>query len=120
MQPESEEVLLEHTLRIDKYIEVSLKIPKVLTPDELMALTLKAGKLFRMSEVEIKPKAKASPQGINQEQKDFIISEKKRGTGMSELWRKYNSKFNAHIGKAKLAYYFYDKHNRLASKKAGA
>lgn len=67
-----------HIVEIDRYTEVTLKIPKRLDAIELKALCAKATKLFNMAEVVVNPniqrkiyapKAKLSLQ----EKKDYII-----------------------------------------------
>lgn len=46
--------LVEHTIEVDEYTNVTLKIPKVLTPIELKSLMMKANKLFNLSEVPMR------------------------------------------------------------------
>lgn len=45
--------LVDHKVEIDKYTELTLKIPKVMTALELKALTVKANKIFNLSEVPL-------------------------------------------------------------------
>lgn len=42
-----------HTIIIDPYITIAWKIPKVITPIELKAMSSKVNKLFNLSEVQI-------------------------------------------------------------------
>jgi hypothetical protein len=57
--------LITHTVKIDKYIELNLNIPKVMTPMELKALTTKANKIFNLAEVPIVEKKKRGLYGRN-------------------------------------------------------
>ena len=45
--------LIEHIVEIDKYMNVNIKIPKILTAMEFKALTSKADKLFKLADVPI-------------------------------------------------------------------
>lgn len=54
MESESEtEELVEHTIEIDKYTQLTLKIPKVMSAMDLKGLMVKANKIFNVSEVSI-------------------------------------------------------------------
>ena len=55
MEQEQREVD-EHIVQIDDYLEVKLRIPKVMRPDELEGLMNKSRKLLSMSNVQISEK----------------------------------------------------------------
>ena len=67
-----EDDLIEHIIDVDEYISITLKIPKVLTPMGLKALTVKANKLFNLSEVPLvdsKKRQYGIRNGISNEEK---------------------------------------------------
>lgn len=53
MPEENEKELIEHKLVLDEFLELSIKIPRVLTATDFKALTTKANKLFRLADVPI-------------------------------------------------------------------
>ena len=55
MEVDEKNEMIEHTIEIDEYVSVTLKIPKVLTAIELKALMYKANKLFNLAEVPLTP-----------------------------------------------------------------
>ena len=68
-----EKKLIEHTIRIDAYMEVVMKIPEVLDAVELESLMLKSRKLFALSNIPLrkrgynKPSLEPSPGPDNSE-----------------------------------------------------
>jgi hypothetical protein len=49
---EIKEELIEHYVKVDKYMTVIMSIPKQMSADTLKYMTMKANKLFNMSEME--------------------------------------------------------------------
>ena len=60
MEESVDEELIAHTVNVDKYTELTLKIPKVMTALDLKSLTLKANKIFNLSEVPLVSRKQSS------------------------------------------------------------
>lgn len=56
VQREDDSVLISHTVQVDDYTELTLRIPKVMSALELKALTSKANKIFNLAEVPLTAK----------------------------------------------------------------
>jgi len=91
-----ENELIEHVIEVDKYTELTLKIPLRMTAMELKGLTMKANKIFNLSDcsdtntmVKRTYKTRATtPEALNQKQQ--IAKDHKAGMLPKELALKYN------------------------------
>lgn len=52
-----------HDITVDEFIEVKLKIPKVMDAMDLKALTMKANKLFNLATLEVPTMQSSKPKG---------------------------------------------------------
>jgi len=79
-----------HTIKVDEYTEVILKIPKVLTAIDFKGLTMKANKLFNLSNMDeiSRPVVTSSYKSMTQDQLDTLISMYKKRKTTGEISKK--------------------------------
>ena len=76
------EELIEHTIKVDKYMELKINIPKVMTPMDFKAITMKANKIFNMVEIPMevtKSNLLIDDPDIDEKIKQNIIRQKAQG-----------------------------------------
>lgn len=114
------EEMLEHIIRIDEFLEVKMLIPKVLDAMTFKAITLKASKMFNISDMEVgfgvgrmgrprgnynkvnKVEQELREQSVNptritifsDEETKFIITERQKGRKFRAITNELNRKFN--------------------------
>jgi hypothetical protein len=87
------EELVDHKVVIDDHVEVTLKIPKVMSALELKGLTTKATKLFNLAEVPIvqkkpvqkKPVQKKNGYGWTPEMDAKLMQMKREGKSLRAI-----------------------------------
>ena len=117
----NESEMMEHIIKIDEYLEVKMQIPKVLDAMTFKAITMKASKMFNISDMDVgfgigRPrgtynKVNNKVNKIEQEIRDnsvnptrisvfsddetrFIITERQRGRAFRDITNELNKKFN--------------------------
>lgn len=98
MEPNENEYV-EHIIRIDDYMEVRLKIKRVLDAMELHALTLKASKMFNLSEVAIDARKGKQQQKLFDAEaiKDMVVFKESEKLEDAEIAQKINEKYNSEV-----------------------
>lgn len=62
--------LITHQIKIDEFMTLDWKIPRVITPLELKAMTFKINKLFNIAEVSISSEEESAPE--KKSEKNFV------------------------------------------------
>lgn len=76
----TDEEILTHTIVLDDYIKIEWKIPKVITPLQLKAMSSKINRLFNLSEVQIV----SEPSGDKQVETTEPVQDLERAEVMSK------------------------------------
>lgn len=109
--------MLEHEVIIDDNILVKLKIPKILTAMELKALSIKADKMFKISEVTMPKSAGRKPSGIamftEEMTNDIMQLRDTKHLGYDEIARRINKKYDTKISRSSIQSRYYNTKDRL-------
>ncbi|KKM60141.1 hypothetical protein LCGC14_1544840 [marine sediment metagenome] len=82
---EEENEIVEHTVEIDDYVSVKLKIPKVMTAMDMKALMQKANKLFTLSDTPMIPIQKRQYVQRKVEDKSALIKDYDESTDKQRI-----------------------------------
>jgi len=84
--------LIEHEIKVDKFLSVKMKIPKKMDALELKALATKSQKLLNLSDLSVQRHPRQTRVRISiDEKKEFVneISEAKKKGQLEEMAKKY-------------------------------
>lgn len=114
---------IEHDVIVDDNISVKLKIPKVMTAIELKALSMKADKLFKLSDVNIPRSYKKRTTATNENGKRAMFTEEmgreiyewrsKNHMSYEQIAVRLNKKYNADYTKMNVQYRYYNEKERI-------
>jgi len=102
---------IEHEVIVDDNIIVKLKIPKILTAMELKALSMKADKLFKLSDATM-PRTFSNTKGTAmfsaEQTEDIVIFKEAEKLNYEQITEKLNKKYGTNFIKKSVQSRYYN------------